>query len=56
MKNTSYSKYIGELFLLTWINFNPSLDNKLQPIYSVGQNALPIPKFERRNRWSLGID
>ena len=37
--------------LLTWINFNPSMDKWLHPLYCVGWNYLAIPKL-----WSLGMD
>ena len=42
--------------LLTWFNFNPSMDKQLHPLWSVGWNYLSIPKLQRCNRWSLGMD
>ena len=42
--------------LLTWFNFNPSVDKYLHPLWSVGWNYLPIPKRQQCNHWSLGMD
>ena len=42
--------------LLTWFNFNPSMDKWLHVLQSVGWNYLSIPKLQRCNRWSLGMD
>ena len=39
--------------LLTWINFNPSMDKQLYPLPSMGWNYLSFPKPQRSNRWSL---
>ena len=32
-----------EPILITWMNFNPSMDKQLYPLYSVGWNFLYIP-------------
>ena len=40
------SSPLGPL-LLTWINFNPSMDKQFRPSYSVGWNHLSIPKLQR---------
>ena len=37
------------LHLLTWVNFNSSMDKWLHPSSSVGWNYLAIPKFQRRS-------
>ena len=42
--------------LLTWIDFNPSLDKLLHPSWNVGWNYLSIPKLQWWNCWSLGMD
>ena len=42
--------------LLTWIIFNPSMDIWSHVQSSVGWNYLSIPKLQRWNRWSLGMD
>ena len=42
--------------LLTWFNFNPSMDKLLRAMKSVGWNYLSIPKLQRLHRWSLGMD
>ena len=42
--------------LLTWFNFNPSMNNWLHPFQSVGWNNLSIPKLQLCNHWSLGMD
>ena len=42
--------------LLTWVNFNHSMDMQLHPLYSLGLNYLSIPKIQLCNRWSLGMD
>ena len=42
--------------LLTWINFSPSMDDKSHAQKSVGWHYLSIPKLQRCNRWSLGMD
>ena len=59
----SYNKVIcvsewGSLgpLLLTWINFNPGMNKFLHSLWSVGWSYLSIPKFQRCNHWSLGMD
>ena len=47
--------FLGPL-LLTWFNFNPSMDNQSHAQSSVGWNYLSIPKLQRCNRWSLGME
>ena len=47
--------YLGPL-LLTWFNFNPSMHKYLHPVLRVGWSYLSIPKLQRCNRWSLGMD
>ena len=42
--------------LLTWINFNSRMDKQLLPLWSVGWYYLSIPKLQRLDRWSLGMD
>ena len=42
--------------LLTWFNFNPSMDKQLHAQNSVWWNYLSIPKLQRLHRWSLGMD
>ena len=42
--------------LLTWFDFNPSMDKQLHPLQHVGWNFLFIPKLQRLHRWSLGMD
>ena len=42
--------------LITWFNFNPSMDKELHPLQRVGWNYLSIPKLQRLHRWSLGMD
>ena len=42
--------------LLTWFNLNPSTDKKLHPLQYLGWNHWSIPKLQRCNRWSLGMD
>ena len=42
--------------LLTWFNFNPSMDKQLHIQQRMGWNYLSIPKLQRCNRWSLRID
>ena len=46
---------LGSL-LLTWFDFNPSMNKQLQPLYSVGWNYLSILKRQWYNLWSLGMD
>ena len=53
-KYKGVSKHLGPL-LLTWFNFNPSMDKWLQAWLSVGWNYLSIPKLQRLHRWSLGM-
>ena len=36
--------------LLTWINYNPSMDMHPHPLQSVEWNYLSIPKLQRCNR------
>ena len=43
-------------FLLTWITIFPSMDKSLHTQKSVGWKYLSIPKLQRYNRWSLGMD
>ena len=47
--------YQGHL-LLTWINFNSSMDKQLHPSYSVGWECLSIPNLPRCSRLRLGMD
>ena len=42
--------------LQTWINFNPSMDKESHAQWYVRWNYLSIPKLQRCNRWSLGMD
>ena len=42
--------------LLTWINFNPSMDKELHALLTVGWNYLSIPKLKQCNHRSLGMD
>ena len=42
--------------LLTWFNFNPSMDKLLHAQKSVGWNYLSIPKLQRLHCWNLGLD
>ena len=42
--------------LLTWINFNHSMDKQLHTLKSVGWNYLSIPKLQRLQQLSLGMD
>ena len=42
--------------LLTWFNFNPSIDKSLCPLWSLRWNYLSIPKLQRLDHWSLGMD
>ena len=42
--------------LLTWMNFNPSMNRELHPLKCVGWNHLSIPWLQQCNRWSLGLD
>ena len=51
----SYHVYIRAPFT-NMINFNSCMDNWSHPLYSVGWNYLSIPKLQRCNRWSLGMD
>ena len=37
--------YLGT-FLLTWFNFNPSMDKSMHPLHTVGWNYVSIPNFE----------
>ena len=37
--------------LLTWFDFNPSMDKYLHPLSCMGWNYLSIPKLQRYNRW-----
>ena len=48
--------YLQGPLLLTWIYFNPSMDMLSHPLSNVGWNYLSIPKVQRCNRWSLGMD
>ena len=48
--------YDQEPLLLTWINYNSSMDKKLRPSWSVEWKYLFIPKLQRCSRWSLGTD
>ena len=49
------SPYLGPL-LLTWINFDLSMDELSHVQLSVGWHYLSIPKLQRLDRWSLGMD
>ena len=51
----AYVPHLGPL-TLTWFNFNPSRDKKLHPPWNVEWNYSSIPKHQRCNRWSLGMD
>ena len=42
--------------LLTWFNFNPSMDMHSHTQWSVEWNYLSIPKLQMCNRWNLGMD
>ena len=42
-------------FLLTWFNFNPSMDKETHPLWFMRWNYLSIHKLQRCNRWSLGL-
>ena len=42
--------------LLTWINFNPSMNKQLHVPKSGGWNYLSIHKLQRLHHWSLGMD
>ena len=42
--------------LVTWIKFNPSMDNQSYAQKSVEWNYLSIPKLQRLHPWSLGMD
>ena len=44
------------LILLIRINVNPNMDKLLYPLLSVGWYHISIPKLQRCNRWSLGMD
>ena len=37
--------------LLTWINFDPSMDKKAYAQESVARNYLSIPKLQRFQQW-----
>ena len=43
-------------FLLTWVNFNHSIDKKLHPLWSVGRNYLSLPNRQRCSHWNLETD
>ena len=43
-------------FLLTWFNFNPTMDKYSHTQYGVGWNYLSVPNLQRCNRWSLWMD
>ena len=43
-------------FLLSWFNFNPSMDKYNHMPSKVGWDYLSIPKLQRFHRWSLGMD
>ena len=48
-----------EPLLLTGTNFDTSMDNQLHPLQIVGWNYLSyvsIPRLQRCNGWSLGVD
>ena len=45
----------SEPLLLTWINFNPSIDKQSHAQLSVGLNYLSILKLQQWYGWSLGI-
>ena len=53
-KNKSQRKWPGAS-LLTWTNFDPSTYKQIHS-YSMGWNYLSIPKLQRCNRWSSGMD
>ena len=40
--------------LLTWFNFNPSMDKLSHNQWTVVWNYLSIPKLQRLHRWSFG--
>ena len=54
--NVFWSKLHLCPILLTWFNFNPSMDKESHALLSVGWNYLSIPKLQRCNRWNLGMD
>ena len=55
LKELSFLTLLGTL-LLTWINFNPSMDKYSHAQLSVGWNCLSIPKLQWLHHWSLGMD
>ena len=50
--------HLGPLLItwITWIFFNPINDNLSHPWQNNGLNYLFIPKHQRCNRWSLGMN
>ena len=51
-----YGTSLGPI-LPIWFNVNPTMDMRLlHSLLSAGWNYIPIPKLQRCNRWSLGID
>ena len=53
--NVEYSASLGPL-PLTRINFNPSMDKLLHPLWNLGWNYLSIPRLQRLHSWSSGMD
>ena len=53
--NRIWNSYLWHL-LLTWLNFNHGMNKKLHPLQSAWWNHSSIPKLQRYNRWSLGMD
>ena len=51
---THIAEILAEPLLLTWINFNPSMDKLSHDQYSVGRSYLSIPKLQ--HHCSLGLD
>ena len=51
----SYVVCFKELLLLTWINFNPSFDMWLHPVFIVGWRCVSISKMQL-HCWSLRMD
>ena len=55
--NYSINRRLSRPLLLTWINFNPSVDKQLHPLLSVGWNYISIPtKLQWLHCQSVGMD
>ena len=46
----------GALLLITWFEFNCNMDKWIHTLWNVGWSYIFIPKPQRCNRWSLGMD